>query len=154
MRSYPPSDAELVARARALPDHHRHRLRELVADLDDLRRRMTRRTSSMLTPGPANVVWPDYSDEALELYHLLHASGVAVRADWGSWLDRLDDLDRAHQASHHVSVADAVRYVSAVLHRDRAVEGTYGTAIANGSLLRSVAVIVDARATDDHAGGT
>lgn len=112
----------------------------------------------MLTPGPANVVWPDYSDEALELYHLLHASGVAVRVDWRSWLDRLDDLDQAsheaHQAPHHVSVADAVRYVSAILHHDRAVEGTYGTAIANGSLLRSVAVIVDAGATDDHAGGT
>lgn len=137
-RTGDPSDDDLERVAQSLSIHHRRRLRRLVRELDDVRDRLTVAARSRAS---SNVVWPAYSESALDLYHVLRVTGLVVAFDWVAWLDRSGY--RRDRPLTSLSVADAVRYVTAVVRADRAA-GTFAAALVDGSLLRAIDTIVGA----------
>ncbi|MEZ5250009.1 MAG: DUF6508 domain-containing protein [Ilumatobacteraceae bacterium] len=85
-----------------------------------------------------------YSESALDLYHVLRATGLVVAFDWVTWLERSGY--RRDRPPSSLSVADAVRHVTAVVRADRAA-GTFAAALVDGSLLRSIDIILGAADT-------
>ncbi|MCB9392193.1 MAG: hypothetical protein H6514_00855 [Acidimicrobiaceae bacterium] len=140
-RAGDPSDHDLEQVARSLTIHHRRRLRRLVRELDDVRDRVAVTARSRSS---SNVVWPAYSESALDLYHVLRVTGLVVAFDWVTWLERSGY--RRDRPPSSLSVADAVRHVTAVVRADRAA-GTFAAALVDGSLLRSIDIILGAADT-------
>ena len=138
------TDADLERRARQVPVHHRHQLRSLVDELHRTREAIAERTHRHAHDDEPyeNLVWPEYTEAADDLYVLLSKAGLVVSFDWRTWAHGIGF--RHEHPPHHFSVADAVRYITTIVRRDHGGDGSYATAIINGSLLRAIEVVVAA----------
>ncbi|MFN8021681.1 MAG: DUF6508 domain-containing protein [Acidimicrobiales bacterium] len=138
------TDDELERRARSMALHHRRRMRVLLDDLHRARQAIIERTHHHAADEAPfeNLVWPEYTEAADDLYVLLSRAGLVVPFDWRGWAHAVGF--RHEHPPHHFGVADAVRNVTTIIRRDHSGDGSYATAIINGSLLHAVEVIVAA----------
>lgn len=86
--------------------------------------------------------YADYSEDALALMGTLDRFALVVPFDWPAWRATVP----AEQGSVRTAlgVADAVRYITAVVRGDRFTHGSFGAAIEDGSLLDAIDVVVGA----------
>jgi hypothetical protein len=77
-----------------------------------------------------------------QLMDLLYACELVVPFDWGSWLSASGV--RTAGLSDQPALADAVRFVTAIVRGERFCDGNVDAAIREGSLLRAIEAITSA----------
>jgi hypothetical protein len=134
------TDVEIEQRAAALSPGCREQLRQLLDDLWE-------RRAVLSTPAPVDddtvveyLVWPEYTDSALDLHVMLSRCGLVVPFDWSGWASSVSL--RLETPPMQFSVADAVRYLTYVVRSDPSAMNAFGTSIVNGSLLHAVETVL------------
>lgn len=89
-----------------------------------------------------HVPYPVYSEAVTQLMDLLYAGELVVPFDWGSWLSASGV--RTAGLSDQPALADAVRFVTAIVRGERFCDGNVDAAIREGSLLRAIEAITSA----------
>lgn len=102
--------------------------------------KMRRSVARSVTPGSD----PEYDDDVLALQELLYRCGLVLPFDTGSWME--DTAFGRRRLMRHLSVVDAIRYVTALVRGERFCPGGFGEAVDDGSLLDAIEVVL-------HAGG-
>ena len=85
--------------------------------------------------------YPVYGEAASRLMDLLYACELVVPFDWGSWLSASGV--RTAGLSDQPALADAVRFVTAIVRGERFCDGNVDAAIREGSLLRAIEAIAE-----------